>query len=105
MPLLEKAFENPTLQNGPLFLLVTEMLVSWEKKASGESKGHTDVFQGLVADFWEELSIAFTRHTDSEEASPQALEGIAALLQVSLLIFRLKIDSGRSMRLSLFEQM
>uniref|UniRef100_A0A3Q2YAX3 E3 ubiquitin-protein ligase listerin n=1 Tax=Hippocampus comes TaxID=109280 RepID=A0A3Q2YAX3_HIPCM len=82
LPLLEKAFENPTLQNGPLFLLVTEMLVSWEKRASGESKGHRDVFQGLVADFWEELGIVFTRHADSEEASPQALEGIAALLQV-----------------------
>ncbi|XP_051902759.1 E3 ubiquitin-protein ligase listerin isoform X2 [Hippocampus zosterae] len=82
LPLLEKAFENPTLQNGPLFLLVTEMLVSWEKRVSGESKGHRDVFQGLVADFWEELGIVFTRHTDSEEASLQALEGIAALLQV-----------------------
>ncbi|XP_049597872.1 E3 ubiquitin-protein ligase listerin [Syngnathus scovelli] len=78
LPLLESAFEKPILQNGPLFLLVTEMLVSWEKRASSDSK----VFQELVADFWEELGLAFTRHADSEEADRQALEGIAALLQV-----------------------
>ncbi|XP_077403469.1 E3 ubiquitin-protein ligase listerin [Vanacampus margaritifer] len=82
LPLLENALESPTLQNGPLFPLVTEMLVSWEKRAGGECQGHKDVFQGLVTDFWEELALVFTRHADSEEADPQALEGIAALLQV-----------------------
>ncbi|XP_077447675.1 E3 ubiquitin-protein ligase listerin [Stigmatopora argus] len=82
LPLLESALESPMLQNGPLFLLVTEMLVSWEKRAGGESKAHKNVFGALVADFWEELGLAFTRHTDSEEANPQVLEGIATLLQV-----------------------
>nr|XP_057943089.1 E3 ubiquitin-protein ligase listerin [Doryrhamphus excisus] len=82
LPLLEMALENPTLQNGPLFLLVTEMIVSWEKRADGESKDSKGVFHGLVADFWEELGLVFTRHTDNEEANPQALEGISALLQV-----------------------
>ncbi|XP_061607193.1 E3 ubiquitin-protein ligase listerin [Phyllopteryx taeniolatus] len=82
LPLLERALENPTLQNGPLFLLVTEMLISWEKRAGSESKDLKDIFQGLVADFWEELGLVFMRHTDCEEVNPQALEGIAALLQV-----------------------
>nr|XP_061801771.1 E3 ubiquitin-protein ligase listerin-like [Nerophis lumbriciformis] len=82
LPLLESAVENPTLQNGPLFPLVTEMLVSWEKRAGGDLKAHKNVFGGLVADFWEELGLVFTRHTDCEEADPQALEGIAVLLQV-----------------------
>ncbi|XP_054611847.1 E3 ubiquitin-protein ligase listerin [Dunckerocampus dactyliophorus] len=82
LPLLEMALENPTLQNGPLFLLVTEMLVSWEKRAGPESKDSKDVFHGLVADFWEELGLVFIRHADNGEANPQALEGISALLQV-----------------------
>uniref|UniRef100_A0A8D3CP49 E3 ubiquitin-protein ligase listerin n=1 Tax=Scophthalmus maximus TaxID=52904 RepID=A0A8D3CP49_SCOMX len=81
LPLLEKALGTPSLQNGPLFLLVTEMLVSWEKRAGLLSEGETDegkdAFQGLLADFWEELGLLFVRHVDNEEADPQALEGVA----------------------------
>lgn len=88
LPLLEKALENPSLQNGPLFLLVTEMLVSWEKKAGlhseDEANDSKDVFQGLLADFWEGLGLLFVRYADDEDADPQALEGVATLLQVSL---------------------
>uniref|UniRef100_A0A8C4H274 E3 ubiquitin-protein ligase listerin n=1 Tax=Dicentrarchus labrax TaxID=13489 RepID=A0A8C4H274_DICLA len=88
LPLLEKALGSPSLQNGPLFLLVTEMLVSWEKRAGlhgeGEAIDSKDVFQGLLADFWEGLGLLFVRYADNEEADPQALEGIATLLQVSL---------------------
>uniref|UniRef100_A0A7N8Y352 E3 ubiquitin-protein ligase listerin n=1 Tax=Mastacembelus armatus TaxID=205130 RepID=A0A7N8Y352_9TELE len=86
LPLIEKALGNPSLQNGPLFLLVTEMLVSWEKRASLYSERDTDdsknVFQVLLADFWEALGLLFVRYVDNEEADPQALEGIATLLQV-----------------------
>ncbi|XP_035526459.1 E3 ubiquitin-protein ligase listerin [Morone saxatilis] len=86
LPLLEKALGSPSLQNGPLFLLVTEMLVSWEKRAGlhgeGEANEGKDVFQGLLADFWEGLGLLFVRYADNEEADPQALEGIATLLQV-----------------------
>ncbi|XP_020495512.2 E3 ubiquitin-protein ligase listerin [Labrus bergylta] len=86
LPLLEKALGNSSLQNGPLFLLVTEMLVSWEKKAgiqgAGEANGSKDVFKGLLADFWEGLGLIFVRYVDNEEADPQALEGVATLLQV-----------------------
>ncbi|GAA6232148.1 E3 ubiquitin-protein ligase listerin [Lates japonicus] len=86
LPQLETALGNPSLQNGPLFLLVTEMLVSWEKRAGLHSEGETndskDVFQGLLADFWEELGLLFVRYVDDEEADPQALEGVATLLQV-----------------------
>lgn len=81
---------NSSLQNGPLFLLVTEMLVSWENKAGlhiGEASDSKDVFQVLLADFWERLGLLFVRYADNEEADPQALEGIATLLQVSL-VFR-----------------
>lgn len=86
LPLLEMSLENPSLQNGPLFPLVTELLVSWEKRADvhsgAESKDRTGVFQGLVADFWEGLSLLLVRYVDLEEADPQALEGVSTLLQV-----------------------
>lgn len=90
MPLLEKALGNPSLQNGPLFLLVTEMLISWEKRAGlhseGEKNDSVEVFQGILADFWDELGLLFVHYVDSEEADPQALEGVATLLQVSLVL-------------------
>ncbi|XP_034406207.1 E3 ubiquitin-protein ligase listerin [Cyclopterus lumpus] len=86
LPLLEKALGNPSLQNGPLFLLITEMLVSWEKKAGLHSEEEAiesrDVFQVLLADVWEGLGLLFMRYADNEDAEPQALEGVATLLQV-----------------------
>uniref|UniRef100_A0A673AMC4 E3 ubiquitin-protein ligase listerin n=1 Tax=Sphaeramia orbicularis TaxID=375764 RepID=A0A673AMC4_9TELE len=90
LPLLETALGSSSIQNGPLFLLVTEMLISWEKRAGlhgvGESNDRRDVFQGLVADFWEELALLFVRYTDSDGTEPQVLEGIATLLQVSAVL-------------------
>uniref|UniRef100_A0A8C9Z4Q0 E3 ubiquitin-protein ligase listerin n=1 Tax=Sander lucioperca TaxID=283035 RepID=A0A8C9Z4Q0_SANLU len=90
LPLLEKALGNPSLQNGPLFLLVTEMLVSWERRAGlhseDEANGSSSVFQELLADFWEGLGLLFVRYADNEDADPQALEGVATLLQVSLVL-------------------
>lgn len=80
---------NSSLQNGPLFLLVTEMLVSWENRAGlhiGEANDSKDVFQVLLADFWEGLGLLLVRYADNEEADPQALEGVATLLQVSLVL-------------------
>ncbi|XP_054482407.1 E3 ubiquitin-protein ligase listerin [Anoplopoma fimbria] len=86
LPLLEKTLGNPSLQNGPLFLSVTEMLVSWEKKAGlhseDKSNDSSGVFQVLLADFWEGLGLLFMRYADNENADPQALEGVATLLQV-----------------------
>ncbi|XP_044078917.1 E3 ubiquitin-protein ligase listerin [Siniperca chuatsi] len=86
LPLLEKALGNPSLQNGPLFLLVTEMVVSWEIRAGLHSDDEANdskvVFQGLLADFWEGLGLLLVRCADNEEADPQALEGVATLLQV-----------------------
>uniref|UniRef100_A0A669CT60 E3 ubiquitin-protein ligase listerin n=1 Tax=Oreochromis niloticus TaxID=8128 RepID=A0A669CT60_ORENI len=84
------AFLNPSLQNGPLFLSVTEMLISWEKRVGlqreGEASDSKDVFQRLLTDFWEDLGLLCVRYVDNEEADPQALEGIATLLHVSLLL-------------------
>ncbi|XP_029956883.1 E3 ubiquitin-protein ligase listerin isoform X1 [Salarias fasciatus] len=86
LPLLENALSNPSLQNGPLFLLVTEMLISWEKRAGLHSEGGVndkkDVFQRLLVDFWEDLSRMLVGYVDNEEADPRALEGIAVLLKV-----------------------
>uniref|UniRef100_A0AAQ4R4P0 E3 ubiquitin-protein ligase listerin n=1 Tax=Gasterosteus aculeatus aculeatus TaxID=481459 RepID=A0AAQ4R4P0_GASAC len=88
LPLLEKALGDPSLQNGPLFLLVTELLISWEKKAGlrgddeDEADDSSDIFQVLLADFWEGLGRLFVRYADNEDADPQALEGVATLLQV-----------------------
>lgn len=66
------------------------MLVSWEKRTGlhgdGEANDSKDVFQGLLADFWEELGLLFVSYADNEEADPQALEGVATLLQVSLVL-------------------
>uniref|UniRef100_A0A7N6BVD9 E3 ubiquitin-protein ligase listerin n=1 Tax=Anabas testudineus TaxID=64144 RepID=A0A7N6BVD9_ANATE len=87
LPLVEKALGNPLLQNGPLFLLVTRLLVSLEKRVclhkEDEDSNRKDVFQGLLTDFWEGLGLLFVRYVDNEEADPQALEGIASLLQVN----------------------
>ncbi|XP_020778547.1 E3 ubiquitin-protein ligase listerin [Boleophthalmus pectinirostris] len=86
LPLLETALASPLLQKGPLFLLVTEMLVSWEKQAGlhsiAESHDNSDVFKELVTDFWEGLALLFVRYVDSEETDPGAFEGMATLLQV-----------------------
>lgn len=86
LPLLESALRSPQLQNGPLFLLVTEMLVSWEKRAGlhnvTESQDNRDVFKKLVAEFWEELSLLFVRYVDSDKTDPLVFEGMATLLQV-----------------------
>uniref|UniRef100_A0A667XXH2 E3 ubiquitin-protein ligase listerin n=1 Tax=Myripristis murdjan TaxID=586833 RepID=A0A667XXH2_9TELE len=88
LPLLDRALGNPSLQNGPFFLLVTEMLISWENRAGlhgwSGSNGSEDVFQKLLEDFWEGLNLLFVRYTDNEEADPKALEGVATLLQVSV---------------------
>ncbi|XP_028323148.1 E3 ubiquitin-protein ligase listerin [Gouania willdenowi] len=86
LPLLEKALSDSFIQNGPLFFLVTEMLISWEKwaglHAESEVKDNKVVFERLLADFWEDITLMFVRHVDEEEADPRALEGIAALLKV-----------------------
>ncbi|XP_075958001.1 E3 ubiquitin-protein ligase listerin [Anarhichas minor] len=99
LPLLEKALGNPSHQNGPLFFLVTEMLVSWEKKAGlhreDEANDSRDVFQVLLADFWEALGLLFMRYADNEDADPQALEGVATLLQVMRYPERVKSKHAR----------
>ncbi|MEQ2217667.1 hypothetical protein XENOCAPTIV_018350, partial [Xenoophorus captivus] len=86
LPLIEKAIRNISLQNGPLFLLVTEMLISWEKRAGlhgeGEENNSKDVFKRLLADFWEGLGLLCVCFVDDEDVDPQALEGVATLLQV-----------------------
>ncbi|XP_076876676.1 E3 ubiquitin-protein ligase listerin [Brachyhypopomus gauderio] len=79
LPLMDDALGRPALQNGPLFLQVTEMLVSWEKRISGEEAA---AFQRLLAEFWEGLGSLCVRHVSREEAEPVALQGIASLLQV-----------------------
>ncbi|CAL8364746.1 unnamed protein product [Lota lota] len=86
LPLLESAVGKPSLQNGPLFLLVTEMLISWEKRAGlhggdGSQEG-ADVFKILLGDFWEGIGLLLVRFVDTEEADQKALEGVATLLQV-----------------------
>uniref|UniRef100_A0A667XXG6 E3 ubiquitin-protein ligase listerin n=1 Tax=Myripristis murdjan TaxID=586833 RepID=A0A667XXG6_9TELE len=99
LPLLDRALGNPSLQNGPFFLLVTEMLISWENRAGlhgwSGSNGSEDVFQKLLEDFWEGLNLLFVRYTDNEEADPKALEGVATLLQVSVSTGNLSRKQGQ----------
>ncbi|KAI7793222.1 putative E3 ubiquitin-protein ligase listerin [Triplophysa rosa] len=79
LPLIDRALENPSLQSGPLFSQVSDMLLSWEKRAAGKEAG---VFQRLLSDFWDGLGHLCTRYVDSEDAHQSALEGIASLLQI-----------------------
>lgn len=65
--------------------MVTEMLWSWEKKAGlhgDDVSSNRDIFQLLLADFWQELRILFVPNVNTEEADLQRLEGMATLLQV-----------------------
>ncbi|XP_030648417.1 E3 ubiquitin-protein ligase listerin [Chanos chanos] len=86
LPLIDGAMGSPGLQGGPLFPQVTEMLVSWEKRAglAGESRPAEEeaTFQRLLGDFWEGLGQLCVRYVDAEESEQLALEGIASLLQI-----------------------
>uniref|UniRef100_A0A6Q2YC32 E3 ubiquitin-protein ligase listerin n=1 Tax=Esox lucius TaxID=8010 RepID=A0A6Q2YC32_ESOLU len=96
LPLIDSALGNSSLQAGPLFPLVTEMLLSWEKRAGlqnlgGLSEGENEVvFDRLLSDFWEGLRVMLARHVSNEELELNELEGMASLLQVGLvfLLFR-----------------
>lgn len=80
------------------------MLVSWEKRVGlqreGEASDGKDVFQRLLTDFWEDLGLLCVRYVDNEEADPQALEGIATLLHVSLLLLLLRCILHRHVNFS-----
>uniref|UniRef100_A0A6Q2YLB8 E3 ubiquitin-protein ligase listerin n=1 Tax=Esox lucius TaxID=8010 RepID=A0A6Q2YLB8_ESOLU len=95
LPLIDSALGNSSLQAGPLFPLVTEMLLSWEKRAGlqnlgGLSEGENEVvFDRLLSDFWEGLRVMLARHVSNEELELNELEGMASLLQVGL-VFLLK---------------
>uniref|UniRef100_A0A6Q2XU70 E3 ubiquitin-protein ligase listerin n=1 Tax=Esox lucius TaxID=8010 RepID=A0A6Q2XU70_ESOLU len=90
LPLIDSALGNSSLQAGPLFPLVTEMLLSWEKRAGlqnlgGLSEGENEVvFDRLLSDFWEGLRVMLARHVSNEELELNELEGMASLLQVGL---------------------
>uniref|UniRef100_A0A671LML7 E3 ubiquitin-protein ligase listerin n=1 Tax=Sinocyclocheilus anshuiensis TaxID=1608454 RepID=A0A671LML7_9TELE len=79
LPLIDRALGNPSLQTGPLFPQVSDMLLSWEKRAVGKE---APTFQRLLSDFWEGLGRLCTTYVDCEEAERTALEGIASLLQI-----------------------
>ncbi|KAK9968251.1 hypothetical protein ABG768_002585 [Culter alburnus] len=79
LPLIDRALGNPSLQTGPLFPQVSDMLLSWEKRTAGKE---ASTFQRLLSDFWESLSRLCTTCVDCEEAERTALEGIASLLQI-----------------------
>ncbi|XP_043106094.1 E3 ubiquitin-protein ligase listerin [Puntigrus tetrazona] len=79
LPLIDRALGHPSLQTGPLFPQVSDMLLSWEKRVAGKE---APTFQRLLSDFWEGLGRLCTAYVDCEEAKQTALEGIASLLQI-----------------------
>ncbi|TSK16143.1 E3 ubiquitin-protein ligase listerin [Bagarius yarrelli] len=81
LPLIDKAFGSRALQSGPLFPQITEMLVSWEKRAD---RNEATTFLRLLANFWEGLGSLCVRYVDHEEqdVEPVVLQGIALLLQI-----------------------
>ncbi|XP_064208679.1 E3 ubiquitin-protein ligase listerin isoform X1 [Anguilla rostrata] len=83
LPLVESALGSPALQGGPLFPQLTDMLVSWEKRA--ESADQAAAFRRLLEDFWEGLRRLCVRRVDREEeegAESGELVGVASLLRV-----------------------
>uniref|UniRef100_A0A673YTB1 E3 ubiquitin-protein ligase listerin n=1 Tax=Salmo trutta TaxID=8032 RepID=A0A673YTB1_SALTR len=88
LPLIDSALGSPSLQAGPLFPLVTDMLISWEKRAGLQdvgvlSEGENEVvFDRLLADFWEGLRVMFARRVQSDSLELKDLEGMSSLLQV-----------------------
>ncbi|KAJ8266659.1 hypothetical protein GJAV_G00133160 [Gymnothorax javanicus] len=76
LPLVESALGSPALQAGPLFPLLTDTVVSWEKRA--ESPDHAPTFLRLIADFWEGIGQLCVQQVDQEEAG--SLGGVASLL-------------------------
>uniref|UniRef100_A0A673YU46 E3 ubiquitin-protein ligase listerin n=1 Tax=Salmo trutta TaxID=8032 RepID=A0A673YU46_SALTR len=87
LPLIDSALGSPSLQAGPLFPLVTDMLISWEKRAGLQdvgvlSEGENEVvFDRLLADFWEGLRVMFARRVQSDSLELKDLEGMSSLLQ------------------------
>nr|XP_006628262.1 PREDICTED: E3 ubiquitin-protein ligase listerin isoform X1 [Lepisosteus oculatus] len=82
LPLVDCALRNPRLQGGPLFYHVTDMLVSWEKRADSASDSVSgDSFQRLLTDFWEGLMRLCVQQVDRTDAEEGALSGISTLLQ------------------------
>ncbi|XP_034168229.2 E3 ubiquitin-protein ligase listerin [Pangasianodon hypophthalmus] len=81
LPLIDKALRIRALQSGPLFPQITEMLVSWEKRAVGNE---ATTFLRLLADFWEGLGSLCVHYVDHEEQQVEqvVLQGIASLLQI-----------------------
>ncbi|XP_056322426.1 E3 ubiquitin-protein ligase listerin isoform X1 [Danio aesculapii] len=79
LPLIDRALKTPALQSGPLFPQLSDMLLSWEKRAAGKD---SSTFQRLLSDFWEGLSRLCTAYVDCEESERTDLEGIALLLQI-----------------------
>ncbi|KAM9437421.1 E3 ubiquitin-protein ligase listerin isoform 1-T1 [Salvelinus alpinus] len=88
LPLIDSALGSPSLQAGPLFPLVTDMLVSWEKRAGLQDVGvliegeNEVVFDRLLADFWEGLRVMLARRVQSDSLEQKDLEGMSSLLQV-----------------------
>ncbi|KAF7701263.1 E3 ubiquitin-protein ligase listerin [Silurus meridionalis] len=81
LPLIDKALGSRALQSGPLFPQITEMLVSWEKRAV---ENEATTFLRLLADFWEGLRSLCVCYVDLEEQQVEqvVLQGIASLLQI-----------------------
>ncbi|KAM9456136.1 E3 ubiquitin-protein ligase listerin [Clarias gariepinus] len=81
LPLIDKALGSHALQSSPLFSQITEMLVSWERRAVGNQ---ATTFLRLLADFWEGLGRLCVRYVDQEEQQVEqvVLQGIASLLQI-----------------------
>lgn len=88
LPLMDRALESTSLQTGPLFSQVADMLLSWEKRAAPAgateeaSAGNEATFGRALTVFWEGLGRLCLRHVDSEQPEQKALEGIATLLRV-----------------------
>ncbi|TKS82943.1 E3 ubiquitin-protein ligase listerin [Collichthys lucidus] len=111
MPLLSKLPQevtDPTLDFYTTFFTSFIQGLSSERAVMSPSESAvivTSVVEclSLLADFWEGLGLLFVRYVDNEEADPQALEGIATLLQVMRSPERVKgkhVQKKKSVRIS-----
>ncbi|TRZ03495.1 hypothetical protein DNTS_000509, partial [Danionella cerebrum] len=79
LPLIDRSLKSVSLQSGPLFPQLSDMLLSWEKRVAGNEDS---TFQRLLSDFWQGLGHLCTTHVDCVEAESTTLEGITLLLQI-----------------------
>nr|DBA34456.1 TPA: hypothetical protein GDO54_002013 [Pyxicephalus adspersus] len=84
IPVIDSSLKDLKLQNSPLFALVEETLLSWERKVESPEVGEdlTQTYAAVLSLFWESLERVCVTHVDVIEANEKELAGVSGFLQV-----------------------